>query len=282
METINLATAGRRIIIKDEQGGNYFIDVAPGDYLLLIASIEYGRAAFNFDHPSILARLPRVFEYKHYRRAGSKFWTSAPGMELVFAVHKRHIEVIPEPGYSYVKVKIAGEQFTLNVSGGTGTGGWTDYINPVAGLCGTRKVTAKQLKALSSMALDPVAATLCGVRLPERWKKDKDEGGERFAREVAKRDIPAKLVAGSLIHLAYAHFGKYVFKVNYRGHGIRINDKESKKRYVICEYTNMNLRVKFSQIDWPKTAEVNGWTLPKAEADFRIPFEPTAQEAKTA
>jgi len=72
METINLAAAGNQIKFKDEQGKDYFINIAPGKYLLVVACIEHGRAAFNYDHPTVLARMPRVFEYKHYRKGGSK------------------------------------------------------------------------------------------------------------------------------------------------------------------------------------------------------------------
>jgi hypothetical protein len=279
VETINLGTAGRRITIKDENGKDYFIDTAPGKHLLVVACIEFGRASFNYDHQNVLARMPRVFEYKHYRKGGSKFWTSAPGMEIVFAIPKTAVEVIQEPGYSYVKAKIAGEDFTFSVSGGTGTGGWTDYIGPAVTLCGTRKVGKKQLNALASVALDPTAATLLGLRLPERWQRDDEV--RRLPSILAKCIIPAKIKPGVKIHLLSPHNGESVYKVNYRDHGVRYNNKVRLRQSIILDYGGMNLRAKFAHIDWKLTAEVNGWALPDLKAEYRIPFEqkPAAKSA---
>jgi hypothetical protein len=280
MDTINLGTAGRRITFKDEHGKDYFIDIAEGKYLLVSACIEYGRAAFNFDHRNVLARIPEVFEYKHYRANGGKRWTSAPGIDIVFALPKTAIEVVPEPGYSYVKVKIAGEDFTLNVSGGTGTGGWTDWIGAGAHLCGTRKTTVKKLKALASVAFDPASAVLLGIRLPEYTEDDK-QSAERLPRVIADRIIPAMVKDGYPIHLTSSYSGEYVYRVKYRSRSFYA-DKASRKRSFICDYKGSNLRVKFSQIDWVKTAALNDFPLPTVEPVFRIPFMPKAPATATA
>jgi hypothetical protein len=278
VETINLGTAGNRITLKAENGNDYFIDIVPGKYLLIVACVEYGRAGFDFDHQNVIARIPRVFEYKHYRQGGSKFWTSAPGIELAFAIPKTAIEVVPEPGYSYVKVKIGGADFTFNVSGGTGTGGWTDRIGQSVHLCGTRKITKKQLRALASVAFDPAAAVLYGVRLNDGFKVEGEHAWktDRFPYILAKKIVPEKIKPGVLVHLLAEYNGSSVYKVNYRDHGIEYNGKAKQKQAVILDYKGMNLRAKFNQIDWARTAEINGWALTVLSPLYRIPFEKTA------
>jgi hypothetical protein len=137
------------------------------------------------------------------------------------------------------------------------------------------------LNALASVAFDPAAATLYGIRLPERWQDREDNEAARFPALVASREIPSKIVAGTMVHLL-SHCSangtaEKAFKVNHRPRGFY----GKVKRQCLCDFGGMSLRVNFSHIDWIKTAEINGWAIPSVAPVYRIPFEQKS-EAKTA
>ena len=70
------------------------------------------------------------------------------GIDLYFMVPLENIELIPEKGYSYIRVAIGGSKFILNVSGGTSGDGWTDFCStPFAST--TCNLPLKTLKAKS-------------------------------------------------------------------------------------------------------------------------------------
>jgi hypothetical protein len=107
------------------------VRLPPGDHLTVIAGAHLGEPAYDFDHPNIAAKKSELFEFKHYRTGGSKFWTSKAGISFSFVIPKAQIELLAEKGFSYVPVLIHGRKCRLNVSGGTGNGGWTDHLGQV-------------------------------------------------------------------------------------------------------------------------------------------------------
>jgi hypothetical protein len=45
-------------------------------------------SAIKFEHPNIAGRKLEMFEFKHYRYNGGKFWTSHPGIDLTLLVNE--------------------------------------------------------------------------------------------------------------------------------------------------------------------------------------------------
>ena len=107
--------AGERFQVE----GGYRVELPPGNHLIVVAGANMGEPAYDFDHPNIAAKKSELFEFKHYRKSGSKFWTSKAGISFYLVIPKAQIELLPEKGYSYVPVLIHGRKCRLNVSGGT-------------------------------------------------------------------------------------------------------------------------------------------------------------------
>jgi hypothetical protein len=109
-------------------------------------------------------------------------------------------------------------------------------------------------------------------------KRDAD----RFPSLVASKEIPSKIVEGTTIHLlshcSATGTDAKAFKVNYRSKGVCGHIK----RQCLCDFSGMSLRVNFRHIDWLKTAEINGWALPKVTAEYRIPFMQKTPEVASA
>ena len=90
--------AGERFQVEE----GYQVELPPGDHLIVVAGAHLGKPAYDFDHPNIAAKKSELFEFKHYRKGGSKFWTSKAGISFYFVIPKAQIELLPEKGYSYV------------------------------------------------------------------------------------------------------------------------------------------------------------------------------------
>ena len=134
----------------------YRVELPPGNHLIVVAGAHMGEPAYDFDHPNIVAKKSELFEFKHYRKSGSKFWTSKAGISFYLVIPKAQIELLPEKGYSYVPVLIQGRKCFLNVSGGGGgiNSGWTDYVARVAHIgCGW--TIRRPFASLAGIAVSP-------------------------------------------------------------------------------------------------------------------------------
>lgn len=130
-------------------------------------------------HPNVLAARPAIFEYKHERKNGSKFWTSKPGIEYLIAVPRETVTVLPEKTYSNPKVRIGDVVVSVNACGGTFDPGWADILTEVLHMF--VKLPAKTIKALLAVSLpadDPRVVATKGVlsfnskpNETERWKQ---------------------------------------------------------------------------------------------------------------
>jgi hypothetical protein len=58
----------------------YEVRLPPGDHLILVAGAYLGEAGYSFDRASVVAKRSELFEFKHERSSGQKFWTSRPGI----------------------------------------------------------------------------------------------------------------------------------------------------------------------------------------------------------
>jgi hypothetical protein len=236
--------AGERFQVEDD----YRVELPPGNHLIVIAGAHMGESAYDFDHPNIVAKKSELFEFKHYRKSGSKFWTSKAGMSFYLVIPKAQIELLPEKGYSYVPVLIHGRKCRLNVSGGTGNGGWTDYVRQVAHVgCGW---TVTALRSLAMIALNPADCPAQGITLEVEPLKAYQRAG--FVETAAAVTMRTRLGPDSQVFLRN--------RWDYMGsHGpFAVESRPHRKRYFICVSGTARVRVRYAAIDWAKTAEVNG------------------------
>jgi len=126
-EKVLLSDCGECLVLDDSEKDRYQIDIQPGDNLLIEIGASVRKAASRFTHPNIIQSIKRVYDFKHYRNNGSKFWTIQAGISHYVIIPKSQVYILPEKGYSYVKAEINGVKVTFNVSGGTANG-WTDWL----------------------------------------------------------------------------------------------------------------------------------------------------------
>ena len=240
--------AGERFRIED----GYQVELPPGDHLIVIAGAQFGEPAYDFDHPNVAAKKSEPFDFKHYRKSGSKFWTSKPGISFYFVIPKAQIELLPEKGYSFVPVLIRGRKCHLNVSGGTGNGGWTDYVRRVAHVgCGW---TIAALRLLATIALTPEECHTQGIALEIESLRDYQLAG--FVESAAAITMRTRLKAGSQVVLRSGW--------NYLGSQgpFAVESRPHRKRYFLCKAGSSPIRIQYAAIDWAKTAEINGVAVP--------------------
>ena len=256
--------AGERFQV--EKG--YEVWLPPGDHLIVVAGAHLGEPGYDFDHPNIAAKKSELFEFKHYRKGGSKFWTSKAGISFYFVIPKAQIELLPEKGYSYVPVLIHGRKCHLNVSGGTGNSGWTDCVRQGVDIgCGWTDR----------------GPTVAGGDCPQsrRVPCPGNHPGDRaaqglptigFHRSGCRRYDAAS--TGSWAAKCFLRDGW-----NYMGSQgpFAVESRPSRKRYFICACRTACLRIQYAAIDWTKTAEINGVAVPDPVLVNRI--DPLLQPA---
>lgn len=240
--------AGERFQVEE----GYRVELPPGNHLIVVAGANMGEPAYDFDHPNIAAKKSELFEFKHCRTSGSKFWTSKAGISFYLAIPKAQIELLPEKGYSFVPVLIQGRKCRLNVSGSGGNDGWTDYVRRVAHIgCGW-KIAA--LRSLAGIALSPEECQAQGIALEIESPTDYQQTG--FAEAAAAVTVRNGLGAGSQVFLrdGWSYQGS-------QGPFV-VESRPRRKRYFLCKSGLSRVRVQYTWIDWIKTAEINGVAVP--------------------
>lgn len=234
-----MSEAGTCFKIADD----YRVMLPEGDHLILVVGVPFGCAAASFEHANIAAKQSAIFEYKHYRRGGSKFWTAKAGVEFYFLVPKKHIELLPEKGYSYVRCQIGETPFFLNVSGGGGgLDGWTDCVRLTAHTGTTEKKS--YLKLFANHSVVPYNF--------EYEVRNSLEGRENSWREMACRHV-VELKVGMKVRL-----DKWSSEEVYE-----LSSVNNKRRCCVGkDAQGYPWRIKHTQIDWLTTAELNGIEVP--------------------
>ena len=242
------------MLFSDIQGHHTFLDksrrftvkVNPGDNLLLIAGCHWNSPASRLEHPGIAGKRREVYNFKHYSPTRGKWWTSKPGVSLLFLVPKAVITLVEEATYSYVKVLIGGHRYTLNVSGGTDGDGWTDWVRNEAHVSVGHPVN--DLRNLAEQAI-PRDRLPEGLSLPAERPADM----ATWERLVQERELWAALKRGDRI---VAPNGKAYFFVERRGR---------KQQLLASDRPDGDgrgglWRIRRKDVDWARTAELRGAT----------------------
>ena len=240
--------AGEKLRVEE----GYEVELPPGDHLIVVSGAHFGKPGYHFDHPNVAAKRSDLFEFKHYRKSGGKFWTSKAGVDFYFVVPKARIELLPEKGYSYVPALVGGRKCHFNVSGGTANGCWTDFVRRLAHVgCGW---TIAALRRLAVVATSPDECRARGITLEIKGLEDGRREG--FVQAAAVVTMRPRLGAGSRVVLqdgwsCQASQGPF-----------SIESRPRNKRYFVCKDGLSRVRVQYAAIDWVKTAEINGVTVP--------------------
>jgi len=245
-----------------------------GTYALLSVGYTWGHAGFNWFCPQKGRVLWSVMEFKHYHPTRGKFWTARPGKTTFFAVKLEDIEfVMPKEGDgwgSYPRVMIGGQEIELSVSGGGpgNDGRWTDWLSPVLGTMTNMPI--RKYRAIASKAIK-LEGTFVSGELDCR-DEDRLRTWQRLRRLMADRIGPASLKVGHRVVLGHGcHFYDRTLEA-------AIAEIDAKRHRCFTAREAWGTCVKFSQIDWVKTCELNGFAFP---ADF--PAEPIPEKsAQTA
>lgn len=258
---MNLKEIGTEFTMSMKREGTYHVHFPPEDYLCLVAGVKLDSAGSRFEHENICARVPRVFEFKHYHPNRGKWWSDKGGIDLYFIIPKERIEMIEEVGYSYPKIRIGDQTYNLSVSGGTfPEGDWTDTVRQGSHI-GVGH-TKKSLRNLAENAISPVVARMRGIELivPPLERQ------ERFRELCTKKAVLNALKPGLNVMLQK---GKYFDLPGNRG-PFPIESVQRNRRRIYARDRGWKIRMQYKDIDWTATAEENEITVHVPEAFNRI------------
>jgi hypothetical protein len=243
-----MAEAGAEYTFQNENGEvDYTIEIPEGDFLLVTLEAEYGKSASKFDHSNILKTQKKMLAFKAYWPNGQKRWYEKPGYSFLMAIPKDKIYMVDERGYSYPRIMINGEKLCLNVSGGGGSNGWTDYICHGASLGVFR--SKRKMEKIAEMSIVPDDLSIGPVKMMS------EEEQKHFQRLCVYHDIKGKLKEGDSIVLGYG------YNIEDSKGPFRIVHRPKRKRHFICSFYPTNFKAYYKHIDWVKTAEENGYSV---------------------
>lgn len=260
---ISLDKVGSVVVI--EKG--YEIHIEPHDTqnFIIVAGFDVTSPGFKFSHPNIES-VKTIHHYKHYWPNGRKSWTQHAGIDHFIAIPKKHISLLPKKGYSYIPANINGVDVHFNVSGGGGET-WVDYLHPVTHV--SCNISLHNLKKLIEVSI-PMTIDV---------KEDEDFSLTQWQRLVLSgtpyiKNVISKMIEekkNPLIHLEIP----YTYAEQQQGYGIDVVRRWKKipnqymkeaigapKAFIVDFGIWSKCRVKVTQIDWIKTAQLNNINIP--------------------
>lgn len=215
------------------------------------------QAQLDFRHSNMLARQWVIHDFRHDRRDGHKSWSTRAGLDIYFAVHKTAIQLVKYNGLSYPVVKIGGELFTLNVSGGGG-GIWTDWIRNTASTC--VDLPMKKLKVVAAQSLPVAEAVDLGVKL--EFEPLSDAHLAKLNDDLARQCL-GDLKPGMQLCLASgytANGGETTLTILYR----------SGQNFIAEGASRLRTRVPLRCVGWAATAAANKLVTISSDAFNRV------------
>ena len=272
-----LSECGHRLIVDDTEGDRYEIDIEPGDFLVVRAGATMDKATARFTHPNIVVTARTIHNFKHYRKNGSKFWTSRAGVDHCFVIPRTAIKLLPQKGYSWIPAEINGVKVAFNVSGGGDGKVWTDYLR--AYTCISVNHRLKDMTKLAEVAvrnspMEPIQVKPMDADQEAYWQRLAARVSKGLIEKVAKlvedgKKPIVKLLPGYSIE---QQTEGVLVSVGRRAKKIMLpHGDECLKKWKV-EYTGAvkelmielsvcKGRVKVGQVDWAETAAANGITM---------------------
>jgi hypothetical protein len=269
-----LSECGTELILDDGNGNphdSYRVCIERGDYLIVEVGSIVGKPASKFKSPSITLSVPCIYEFKHYRSGGGKFWTSKAGISHYFIIPRDKVYLLPKEGYSYIHAEINGVKVSFNVSGGGGgSQGWCDYLNTHTQISVNHKLS--DIKKIAEVAIhnNDIGATINPRKMDEqeviRWQKMSDNASPTLKKQ--KQLILDKLENGEKVKIILKDGYKQKEGIGFKIHNrktVQVNVSENSWRYeftgavksILVEFDGMfnPCKVKVSQIDWVETCK---------------------------
>lgn len=251
-----------------EVDSEYKVEVEKGDYLVVEVGFKSSKAGAKFQHPNIAATQKRIFNYKHYRQGGGKFWTSQAGVSRYLVIPRSAVTLLPEKGYSYVAAMINGVRVDFNVSG-MGAGGWTDFLRTQTQISTNHKL--EDFKKLCEVAVRGTPMEPLSLKAMEPGDEAEWERLAAKANSDVKAELYGMVSKGlkPVVKLMSGYFfdgkseGQAVgLERSYRwkdlGDGRRDMLDDGRVKSVILDAGGYRVRAKVGNVDWAATAKANG------------------------
>lgn len=276
-----LSDCGTKLIIDDNPNDLYTIEIGAKGFLILQMGGGIHKAISRFTHPNIIYSRKEIYELKHYRKGGSKFWTSQAGVSHYLIIPTDKIYLLPEKGYSWIPAEINGVKVHFNVSGGSG-GGWTDYLRSSTSTSINHKVA--DIKKIAEVAVRDVESMKLILALEEKdkdsiersnellqWAKMAEKASPNVKKNKEKllKMIEEKVEVAIFLNDGYVDKVGNAVEVIRKGKKIKLSDdswewnmKQGRIRNLIVHFDGcFPKRVKNSQINWVKTVKENAELL---------------------
>lgn len=253
---------------KENKSKKYEIAIPNTPYLIVEVGCIVGSAAATFNFPNTTSSVKRIYEFKHYRSGGGKYWTSKAGISHYFLIPTNQIYILPVQGLSYIHAEINGVKVMFNVSGGGGGEGWTDYLMSYTQISVNHKL--KDIKKIAEVAVkrDDLNFEVKEMETNdmERWQNMSDKASNKL---IAQRSKLYKMIEkNEKVHIVLNKGFKVseglaikmrrgVKKVKGEdGHTVWDYSKGALKS-ILCDFGMAEYTVKARQIDWVETCKKN-------------------------
>lgn len=263
-----LSDCGNLLVIDDTCANRYQVQIDEGEFLIVKAGAISGKPAMGFAHPNVSGYNTSIFNFKHYRHGGGKYWTQKAGKEFVFVIPKSAITMLPEKGWSYVPAMINGVKVKFNVSGGS-FNGWTDFLGKEVsisvnhGIRDLKKIAEASLYKPELVNLKPLSPEDSRVweQLVAAGNKELIEG---LAKMLEQGNSPLICLKAGFVEkqgrLTGVNRRKKLVRSEY---GTRYEYTGAVKSCLVNTSGSAVYRVKTNQIDWASTASMNGKVIGK-------------------
>ncbi len=252
-----LSDCTSRWTLDDTPGDQYDIEIEPGTHLVIQAGAFPGTPSARFTHPNLAATVQAIY---HFKVAPPRRWIRRAGISHYLIIPRDSILLLPERRYSYISAIINSVTVSFNVSGWTSGSGWTDSLRTVSEISvghSLRHLRRLAAVAVRGTSLEPLPLTPLSPDDLQEWQQL-----AAHVNPVLKRSI-FRLVesgCGPSVHLSqgYTHQGLT------SGPGVALVRSWRPPKPVTAIILQMladRVRVTLQQIDWFKTASVNGLHL---------------------
>ena len=265
MDVRLLSECGERLVV--DAADKYDITIEPGEFLVIEVGAVVGKAAARFEHPNVAVTAKRVYDFKHYRAGGSKFWTERAGVSHFFVVPRSAVCIVMEKGYSYIPAVINGVKVRFNVSGGGGDS-WTDWLTTRVSISVNHSMNdLKRIAEVSvrGTAMEPLKVKEMDLEKEVQWNRLAARANAKLKEKVAALVEAGKGVVVKLLP-GYQYIEGQAIEVRRRYRKVPMDARSWKYEETgavkgIVIDVGCRMFAKVTQIDWHATAVACGMAV---------------------